>query len=152
MTYIGVMEFVHYVSRNQNKYTVKPTILICYNYFIAYLCNCYVLSLFNIYYRDFHWGTQPGRRTMKCEPRRILTPGNLFGWFFKLNPWRIRYYILPALFSYPNLQVIIQMWSYYVARARACWWYHFYDYTITSVTYLWQQKDDEFLKLYHFGV
>lgn len=111
MTYIGVMEFVHYVSRNQYKYTVKPTILICYNYFIADLCNCYGLSdehISNIYYRDFHWGTTRAW-TVKCEPRRILTPGNLFGWFFKLNPWRVRYYILPALFSYPNLQVIIQM-------------------------------------------
>lgn len=54
-------------------------------------------------------GAQTGRRTVKCEPRRILTLGNLFGWFLKLTPLRVHYYILPALFSYPNLQVIIQM-------------------------------------------
>lgn len=54
-------------------------------------------------------GAQTGRSSVKCEPRRILTPGNHFEWFLELNPWRVRYYILPAIFSYPSLQVIIQM-------------------------------------------
>lgn len=144
MTYLGVMEFVHYVSRNQHKNTVKPTILICYDYFIADLCNCYEprMSTSLIFTIGISIGAQPGRMTVKCEPRRILTLGNLFVRFLKLTPWRVRYYILPALFSNPNSQVIIQMWSYYVARAHVCWWHHFYDYTIKIVTYLWQQGDD----------